>query len=144
MLLKVLLRTTRLQLAQLLTDRLAPSDFRVVAETSDVPALDQVLDHCPDIFIFELAPSESPQSVFIQGAKKVNPCLKVIFLSQQSTFEDARIVEQGLFYYAVRPAIDEVIQVVEAAADAIRRERKRQSNWHPTNGTSAHERRSAL
>ena len=126
--LKVLVRTTRAELTKFLEQRLAPGEYQIVAGSLDAPIMDQVLEQFPDILLFELAASESPENIVLHKIRKVHPYLKVIFLSQHSTPEDARIVEQGLFYYTAMADVEEILEVIQAAARAIQKE-KRRGSW---------------
>jgi DNA-binding NtrC family response regulator len=60
--------------------------------------------------------------------KDMHDDVQIIVMSEQSTFRDACIVEQGIFYYMAAPPGEELIRVIEAAAGVLTgRENRRQS-----------------
>ena len=124
---KVLVRTRQATLIRALQKELDSGEFEVLAGSLDTSAVDQVLDHYPDILVVEPSPRVSERTDAISIARKVCPHLKVILVARRSLPDDAKIVEQGLFYYTVRPAVGEIVQIVHAAARAIRRETERDS-----------------
>jgi DNA-binding NtrC family response regulator len=51
--------------------------------------------------------------------KDLLPDIQIIVLSQHSSLGDARIVEQGVFYYMAAPPGEELVRIVEAAGHSL-------------------------
>ena len=51
--------------------------------------------------------------------RKVRPNLKIIALTPVSSPNDAKVIEQGIFYYLAKPVGDELVEAVQAAAKVI-------------------------
>ena len=138
---KILVSTTQAAVAPALRQNLDRDEFEVSSGSPEVPAVDQILDYYPDILVVEPSPSRTLWSSVISTARKICPHLKIVLVTLRSSPDDAKIVEQGLFYYTVWPAVDELVQVVHAAARAIRRETARNPGRVPDD-KHRHQRRS--
>jgi ActR/RegA family two-component response regulator len=102
----------------------APSDFEVIA-----------IRPGPDVV--EVARREQPQIAVIDGIheraevalleiallKDLQPDVQIIVLSERSSVRDARIVEQGIFYYMTAPPGQELIRVIDAATRLLARKK---------------------
>ena len=110
------------RIGEILTE--APSDF-------------EVIDIRPGPDVVEVARREQPQIAVIDGIheradvalmeiallKDLQPDVQIIVLSERSSVRDARIVEQGIFYYMTAPPGQELIRVIEAAIRLVARKK---------------------
>lgn len=62
----------------------------------------------------------------IAALKKMCPGVRIIAISEESSPDDASIVEQGLFYYLTLPVGEDLIRVIEAGATGLRSRSKEQ------------------
>ena len=97
----------------------------------------EVIDIRPGPDVVEVARREQPQIAIIDGIheraevalleiallKDLRPEVQIIVLSERSSVRDARIVEQGIFYYMTAPPGRELIRVIEAAARLLARKK---------------------
>jgi DNA-binding NarL/FixJ family response regulator len=82
--------------------------------------VEAVLDHAPDILLFEVDRQAGPAAGTLRILRKMRPDLRVIVMSQDSRPEDADIVEAGAFYYDTKPGGEELVALVKAAARSPR------------------------
>ena len=55
----------------------------------------------------------------IAELQEICPGVRIIAISEQPSWEDASVIEQGLFYYLTLPIGNELIRVIEAGAIGI-------------------------
>lgn len=100
-----------------LQEHLPPREFQVLGPVQLVEFFEVAKKSRPQIAVLECLPAHG-ESVQMQVAllKDLRPEIRIIVISRQSSEEDGRIVEQGLFYYTSDPDGFELVQLVEAAA----------------------------
>ncbi len=62
----------------------------------------------------------------IEILKDARPGVRIIAISEESSIEDASIIEQGVFYYMTSTEFSELKRIIEAAAVALTRTDDRQ------------------
>ncbi len=106
-------------------------DFIISGEASDgQEALDLVLASQPDILLTDIRMPELDGLELMKDAKKINPDLKIIFISGYDEFEYAqRALKFGAFDYLLKP-IEEayLLEVLSRAKEVIYKEREKQAS----------------
>jgi DNA-binding NtrC family response regulator len=95
--------------AYLVTDvRPGPAFVRTVREEwSDIVIIDRVHER-PDA-----------AQVEIEVVKGLRPEARIIVISGESSEKDAKIIEQGVYYYLTSGTVPELIRVIKAAAKSL-------------------------
>lgn len=100
--------------------QLPVSEFSVVAVQPGPEFVETARREHPDIAVIDCVPNRlDAAQMEIAFLKDTRPDVRIIVLSEESSVEDARIVEQGIFYYMTAPPGMELIQVILAAARFI-------------------------
>ena len=117
---------------------ISPTDgIREILATAPSSSTFDVIDIRPGPGVVDVARREQPEIAIIDGIheraetalleiallKDLQPDVQIIVLSERSSVRDARIVEQGIFYYMTAPPGQELIRVVEAAIRLLARKR---------------------
>ena len=113
---RVLVSSLDPAVARFMSEVLPRDAFEVLPPCLPRNVVEAVLDHAPDILLFEVDRQAGPAAETLRVLRKVRPGLRIIVLSQDSRPEDADIVEAGIFYYDTKPAGEELVAVVKAAA----------------------------
>jgi len=88
--------------------RPGPAFVRTVrSEKSDIVVFDRVHEH-PEVTQVEIA-----------IVKDIRPKARIIVISGQSSEQDAKIVEQGIFYYLASGTGPELVRIIKAAAQSL-------------------------
>ena len=111
-----------------LKDRLPAARFSVTAVQPGATFLETVRREHPDIAVIDcFEKNVEAAQLEISLLKDIQPEVRIIALSKESSPEDALIVELGVFYYMTAPVGMELVQVIEAAAGSISRKAKTES-----------------
>ncbi len=106
-------------------------DYIISGEASDgQEALDLVLDSQPDILLTDIRMPELDGLELMKEVIKLNPHLKIVFISGYDEFEYAqRALKLGAFDYLLKP-IEEayLLEVLNSAKEAIYMEREKQAS----------------
>ncbi len=106
-------------------------DYIISGEASDgQEALDLVLDSQPDILLTDIRMPELDGLELMKEVIKLNPYLKIVFISGYDEFEYAqRALKLGAFDYLLKP-IEEayLLEVLNSAKEAIYMEREKQAS----------------
>lgn len=106
-------------------------DYIISGEASDgQEALDLVLDSQPDILLTDIRMPELDGLELMKEVIKLNPHLKIVFISGYDEFEYAqRALKLGAFDYLLKP-IEEayLLEVLNSAKEAIYIEREKQAS----------------
>ncbi len=117
---KVLVSGHDKHLSEFLKQRLSPFRFSVISVVPGAPFLETARREHPEIAVIDCLPERGEAAQMeIAVLKDIKPEVRIIAVSQESTQEDAKVVEQGVFYYTIASAGDELLQVIEAAAHAM-------------------------
>lgn len=78
-----------------------------------------------DIVVFDRV-HEHPEATQVEIAivKDIRPEARIIVISGESSEKDAKIIEQGVYYYLTSGAGPELIRVIKAAAKSLGAEQK--------------------
>ena len=116
-LVRLLISSDDARIVQMLKRHLPMSRFTIVEVGPD-----DVLSATDDSALFHIAVidhvSSRPDTTRRQIAalKRINPLVRIIAITEQSTPADAWVIEQGLFFYLTSPVNNQLVRVVEAAA----------------------------
>ncbi|HSE42433.1 MAG TPA: hypothetical protein VLH08_16830 [Acidobacteriota bacterium] len=109
--------------------QLPASEFSVVAVQPGPEFVEIARREHPDIAVIDCVPHRlDAAQMEIAFLKDIRPDVRIIALSEESSVEDAKIVEQGIFYYMTAPPGRELIQVIVAAARFISERTKGRRN----------------
>ena len=118
--LKVMMSSLDARLSEFLQRRLSPADFVVVEAQHGAHFFETARREHPEIAVIDCTPERAEASQLeIALLKDIRPEVRIIAISRRSTEEDAKVVEQGVFYYTTEPSGEELIQVIEAAARSM-------------------------
>ncbi len=93
--------------------RPGPAFVRTVrGEWSDIVIIDRVHER-----------SDAAQ-VEIEVVKSLRPQARIIVISGESSEKDAKIIEQGVYYYLTSGTVPELIRVIKAATESLGVEQK--------------------
>ncbi|MBI4600852.1 MAG: hypothetical protein HY721_02720 [Planctomycetes bacterium] len=122
---RVLVDSPDASIGELLRERLPGSDFHVVSTQPGPAFLRTARCVLPDIAVVDRVHERAEAALLeIAVLKDARPGVRIIALSEESSPKDARVVEQGIFYYMTLPTGRELVQVIRAAARAIASEAK--------------------
>ena len=107
------------ELEALLNKSLDSKRYEIICDRSKFSTVKHVIDSVPDILLLELDPKEQTPELVISVLRDVRPNLKIIALAPVSSPNDAKVIEQGIFYYRAKPVGEELVEAVRAAAKAI-------------------------
>lgn len=117
---KVLVISSDGAMQKFVEERLRRSEFVVVPVQPGPAFLKTVRQEHPQIAVIDCVPFRLETSQMeIALLKDIQPDVRIIALSEESSVEDAKIVEQGIFYYMTAPVGAELIQVIKAAGRSI-------------------------
>jgi DNA-binding response OmpR family regulator len=118
---RILIISPETSLRPFLEDKLPDSMFRVF-QSSPGPALMDFF-HQAEIAVIDYI-DERPETVQLEVAllKKWKSKIPIIVISRNSSEQDVRVVEQGIFYYLTGQPEQKLTRVIHAAADAISRD----------------------
>ena len=117
---KVLVSSSSWSIQEFVKNQLPQSEFTVVAVQPGPVFLETVRREHPQIAVIDCVPLRlEAAQMEIAFLKDTQPDVRIIALSEESSAEDAKIVEQGLFYYMSSIAGMELIQIIEAAARSL-------------------------
>jgi DNA-binding NtrC family response regulator len=126
---RVLMSLSDNKLGEAIQERLNAGEFDLLKVNPSSELLPVVCNETPDILVFELDPYERFIEWLIFVLKKLRPNLKIIAFSESSSRMDARVIEQGIFYYMTKPTSEEIVQVVQAAAKAVEMARMKEQRY---------------
>jgi len=108
-------------LSEALAGVLPEDRFVVAAATPGSGVMATVRRERPHVAIVDRI-DERPQAAPLEIAalKELCPDARIIVLSVRSSDEDAKVVEQGIFYYMAAPQVSDLVRVIHAAASAAR------------------------
>lgn len=95
---------------------LDPASFLVVEAAFGAQFLPAVRMHHPDVAIIDLALGHDAASMMISILKSMSHAARIVVLSFEPSRDDARVIEQGIFYYLADPEEGRLVEVVRAAA----------------------------
>lgn len=105
------------RLARMLEAHLPQASFEIVAVQPGAAFVSAVRRHRPRIALLDRVHERADSAQMeIAVLKDAYPKVRIIAVSQEPTSSDAKVVEQGLFYYLSAPVADELLRVVRAAA----------------------------
>lgn len=117
--LSVLVSSLDDSMATLLKDRLSPEPFLFLPSCGMRSVVETVVDKEPDILVLDVDQAETSALEAVRALREVRPGLPIIVLSAASSMRDAAFIEQGVFYYTVKPGGDELAEAVRAAGRNI-------------------------
>lgn len=132
---RILLNVSDRELVETLKNRLPSEKFDITcayinmgesSSNQSMQIFNLVIDESPDILIFEIGLNGQTPDVIISAIKKVRPNIKIIALSRSPSTKDADVIEQGVFYYMGEPDSEELVQVIQAATNALERSRRKE------------------
>jgi DNA-binding response OmpR family regulator len=103
--------------AEFLQRSLKPERFQVVAVGPTASFVEVARHERPEIAVLDWV-QESPEAAQLKIAvlKGIRPQVRIIAMSERPSMRDARIVEEGIFYYFGAMIGTQLVRVVEAAA----------------------------
>ncbi len=116
---RVVIKSTDKELEVLLNSSLDSARYEIICDRSEFSTVKHVIDSVPDILVLELDPKEKMPELVISVLREVRPNLKIIALTPVSSPNDAKVIEQGIFYYLAKPLGEELVEAVRAAAKAV-------------------------
>lgn len=104
---------------QRLRHRLSGRRFRVVDAPRCANFIELVRRERPTIAIIDRINERQDEALLKIAIVKDNcPETRIVVISSSTSMADAAIVEQGVFYYATNPTENELLRIIEAAANA--------------------------
>lgn len=100
--------------------RVLPGDRFELSEVRPGPGVvSTVRRERPNVAVVDRI-DERPQAAQLEIAalKELCPEARIIVLSGKSSDEDAKVVEQGIFYYMAAPRVSDLVRVIQAAENA--------------------------
>ena len=105
---------------QMLRHRLSRERFRIVDVPPRANFIELVRHERPAIAIIDRINERQDAALLkIAIVKDSCPETRIVAISSSTSMADAAIVEQGVFYYVTNPTWDELIRIIEAAANAL-------------------------
>ena len=105
---------------QMLRHRLSRERFRIVDVSPRSNFIELVRHERPAIAIIDRINERQDAALLkIAIVKDSCPETRIVAISSSTSMADAAIVEQGVFYYVTNPTSDELIRIIEAAANAL-------------------------
>ncbi len=106
--------------ARVLQDGLDPEAFLVTDVRPGPAFVRSVRGACWDIVVIDRVNERlDAAQVEIEVVKGLRPQARVIVISEESSEKDAKIIEQGVYYYLTSGTVPELIRVIKAAAEAL-------------------------
>jgi DNA-binding response OmpR family regulator len=105
---------------EFLEGNLPPDRFQVVTVGSRLGFVEFARQQRPEIAVLDWV-HEGPEAVQLKIAvlKQIRPQVRIIAMSERPSVRDAKIVEEGIFYYLGAAVGVQLVRVVEAAACAF-------------------------
>ena len=104
-----------------LREHLDEKEFDMLEATSDSEVIQKNNEEYPDILLLDFESINMPADILVSVLHKINPHLEVIFITGASSLEDAKAIEQGVFYYTSKPVGPEIIEVIKACRNRKKR-----------------------
>lgn len=104
-----------------LKKNLGTGEFDVFEVSSDSEVIQKNNEEYPDILLLDFDAVQMPRDTLVSILHKMNPDLEVILLTGVSSLEDAKAIEQGVFYYTTKPVGPEIIEVIKACRNKKKR-----------------------
>lgn len=106
-------------LSAALSEELPSSRFHVLDIRPGPPVLDAARRERPRIAIVD-GIDERPEAAQLEIAvlKELCPGVEIIALSNESSEQDASVVEQGVFYYQTAASAGDLVRIIDAAERA--------------------------
>lgn len=119
---RVIVVSSAATLAASLGCALDPERFHVTHVRPGPGLVDAVRRERPQVAVVDRI-DERPQAAQLEIALLKDRCseVQVIAVSGRSSESDARVVEQGIFYYLTEPTGQELPRLIEAAAATLKR-----------------------
>jgi DNA-binding NtrC family response regulator len=118
--LRILVNSPDEAVARALEDGLDPEVFLVTDVRPGPGFVRSVRGECSDIVIIDRVNERlDAAQVEIEVVKGFRPEARVIVISEESSEKDAKIIEQGVYYYLTSGTVSELIRVVKAAAQSL-------------------------
>lgn len=112
-------------MGEFLKDQLPRSEYRVISTRPGPAFISAVRCELPDIAVIDRIHERSDAALMeVAVLKEVWPDIRIIVLSERSSAKDAGIVEQGIFFYMTMPERSGLVQVIQAAAQAVATRKK--------------------
>jgi DNA-binding NtrC family response regulator len=104
-----------------LRSRLAADRFEVVEIEPGASFVDVVRRARPLIAVIDrVHEGQEVARMKIAVLKDICPGVRIVAVSQLPSARDARIIEEGVFYYMTVPVGEELIRIIEAGANSLR------------------------
>ena len=97
-----------------LKNHLDAGEFEILEVSSDSDVIQKNNEEYPDILLLDFEAVQMPPDILVSVLHKINPHLQVILVAGVSSLEDAKAIEQGVFYYTSKPIGTEVIEALKA------------------------------
>ena len=116
---RILINSPDSELAQALQKELEPGEYSVSDARPGPSFVRTVRGEKSDIVVFDRV-HEHPEASEVEIAivKDIRPEARIIVISGKSSERDAKIIEQGVFYYLTRGTSSELVRVIKAAAQS--------------------------
>lgn len=101
---------------RLLEEGLPAGAFEILPPPAARGVVEAVIDQSPDLLILDIDWKSGAPAEAARVLRKLRPALRIIALSAESCSRDAEVVTEGVFYYMVKPAGPDLIEVIQAAA----------------------------
>ncbi len=120
---KILVISPSSIMGEYLRSHMPAGEFEVITTLPGATVIEMADHVSPQIAVIDHI-EERPKTVVMEVMllKEMRPGIRIIILSGRPSANDAEIVERGVFYYMSIPVGPPLIEVIEAAARAIRNE----------------------
>ena len=127
--LRVLVGSSDPGVAKSLDVGLPPQSYELMPTCPFQKVVETVADGHPDVLVLDIEGQGSILSgEVVHLLRSVQPALRIVILNAVSSFHDAEVIEEGVFYYMTKPADgSRLVEVVEAAGRAVLR--RREKRW---------------